>query len=92
MFSSGAMQVPNGFAPMMPSGSNGSSEMAAVAGPSSSSHSASVLAAVNAAAANRLAISDGELLLRYHDAPPSLVLHLHPQHFRFDKQVSFGSS
>ncbi|KAE8269594.1 hypothetical protein A4X09_0g2748 [Tilletia walkeri] len=91
MFSSGAMQAPNGFAPMMPSGSNGSSEMAAVAGPSSSSNSASVLAAVNAAAANRLAISDGELLLRYHDAPPSLVLHLHPQHFRFDKQHTIFS-
>lgn len=33
------------------------------------------------------------ILQKYKDAPPSLILHLHPTHFRFEQQDgSFGYS
>ncbi|KAL9940429.1 hypothetical protein V8E36_001134 [Tilletia maclaganii] len=59
---------------------------------SSSSSSSALNRIIAGASSDRLAISDEELLMRYSDAPPSFAVHLHPEHFRLDKQVSCPES
>jgi hypothetical protein len=42
-----------------------------------------IVAYVNLAVRN----STTNILAKYKDAAPSLIVHLHPTHFRFDQQV-----